>query len=68
MKKETVYLKLERDIKTLTYDVSVHNVAAISCNDTTLAEKIKCLKLFNLDVKKSKREIISVIKVIDMII
>lgn len=68
MKKETVYLKLERDVKAITYDVSVSSVAAVSCNDVALAAKIKTLKLFQLDVKKSKREIISVIKVIDVII
>lgn len=68
MKKETVYLKLERNVKAVTYDVAVNNVAAVSCNDAALAAKIKCMKLFNLDIKKSKREIISVIKVIDMII
>lgn len=68
MKKETVYLKLERDVKAITYDVSVNNVAAVSCNDAAMSAKIKTMKLFHLDVKKSKREIISVIKVIDMII
>ena len=68
MKKEMVYLKLGRDVKVTTYDVSVSNVAAVSCNDATLAAKIKSIKLFNLDVKKSKREIVSVIKVIDTII
>lgn len=68
MKKETVYLKLERDVKVANYDVTIHDVAGISCNDNTLAAKIKCIKLFRIDVKKSKREIISVIKVVDSII
>ncbi len=68
MKKETVYLKLERDIKVVNYDVTVNDVAGISCNDNTLAAKIKCIKLFQINTKKSKREIISVIKVVDSII
>lgn len=68
MKKETVYLKLERDVKVVTYDVTINDVAGISCTDNTLTAKIKCIKLFHMDVKKSKREIISVIKVVDSII
>ena len=68
MKKETVYLKLERDVKVATYDVTINDVAGISCTDNTLTAKIKCIKLFRIDVEKSKREIISVIKVVDSII
>ncbi len=68
MKKETVYLKLERDVKVINYDVMLSDVAAISCNDNTLAAKIKCIKLFQIHAEKSKREIISVIKVVDSII
>ena len=68
MKKETVYLKLERDVKVVNYNVTISDVAGISCTDQTLMAKIKCIKLFQIDVKKSKREIISVIKVVDSII
>lgn len=68
MKKETVYLKLERDVKVSNYDVTIRDVAGISCNDNTLAAKIKCIKLFQINAEKSKREIISVIKVVDCII
>lgn len=68
MKKETVYLKLERDVKVINYDVMLSDVAGISCNDNTLAAKIKCIKLFRINTEKSKREIISVIKVVDSII
>lgn len=68
MKKETVYLKLERDIKVVNYDVTVNDVAGISCNDNTLAAKIKSIKLFRMNTEKSKREIVSVIKVVDNII
>lgn len=68
MKKETVYLKLDRDVKVMNFDVSVSDVAGISCSDNTLAAKIKCIKLFHINKEKSKREIISVIKVVDSII
>lgn len=68
MKRETVYLKLERDVKVINYDVMLSDVAGISCNDNTLAAKIKCIKLFRINTEKSKREIISVIKVVDSII
>lgn len=68
MKKEIVYLKLERDVKVVNYDVMISDVAGISCNDNTLAAKIKCIKLFRVNTEKSKREIISVIKVVDSII
>lgn len=68
MNRETVYLKLERDVKVINYDVMISDVAGISCNDNTLAAKIKCIKLFRINTEKSKREIISVIKVVDSII
>lgn len=68
MKKETVYLKLERDVKVINYDVTINDVASVSCANQTLTAKIKCMKLFQINVKKSKREIISVIKVVDCII
>lgn len=68
MKKETVYLKLERDVKVMNFDVYVSDVAGISCSDNTLAAKLKCIKLFRINKEKSKREIISVIKVVDSMI
>lgn len=68
MKKETVYIKLERDVKVLNYQVSIKDVADISSNDSTLSAKIKTIKLFQIQAEKSKREIVSVIKVVDAIL
>lgn len=68
MKKETVYLKLEQDVKVPIYQVTVGDVASVTCCDNVLAAKIKVLHLFTMNVEKSKRQIISVSKVIDMII
>lgn len=68
MKKETVYLRLEQDVKVPSYQVSIKDVAAVACSDATIAAKVKTLHLFTLNVKESKRQIISVTKVIEDIL
>lgn len=68
MKKETIYLKLEQDVKVPVYQVTVGDVAAVACSDATMSAKIKVLRLFTMNVKESKRQIISVTKVIDEIL
>lgn len=50
------------------YQVMVGDVAGVACSDATMAAKLKVLRLFTLNVKESKRQIISVTKVIDIIL
>lgn len=68
MKKETVYIKLERDVKVQNFKVSIRDVAGISSSDPTLTAKIKDISLFHIRKEKSKREIISVVSVVDAIL
>lgn len=68
MKKETVYIKLKRDVKVFNYQVLIKDVADISSSDNTLSAKIKTIKLFQIQIKNTKREIVSVIKVVDTIL
>lgn len=50
------------------YQVTVGDVAGVACSDATMAAKLKVLRLFTLNIKESKRQIISVTKVIDTIL
>lgn len=68
MKRETVYVKLKRDVKVFNYQVAIRDVADISSSDNTLSAKIKTIKLFQIQIEKTKREIVSVIKVVDAIL
>ena len=68
MKKETVYMKLERDVKVKNYQVAIRDVASVSSSDATLTAKIKGISLFHIKVEKSKCEIISVVSVVDAIL
>ena len=68
MKKETVYLKMDQDVKVPIYQVTVGDVASVTCSDGILAAKIKVLRLFTMNVEESKRQIISISKVIDTIL
>lgn len=68
MKKTTVYLKMDQDVKVPIYQVTVGDVAAVTCSDGILAAKIKVMRLFTMNVEESKRQIISISKVIDTIL
>ena len=68
MKREIVYIKLERDVKVKNHQVTLRDIAGVSSNDATLTAKIKNIFLFRIKEDKSKREIVSIVKVVDAIL
>ena len=43
MKREIVYIKLERDVKVKNHQVTLRDIAGVSSNDATVTAKIKKL-------------------------
>ena len=67
MKKETLYLKCDRYITTSNLDVRLRDVGKLVCTNEAIASKLKTMLLFRITPQKKEREIISVLKIIEMI-
>ena len=63
----TIYLKAEQNIEVQTTEVCVKDIATLTCADSHVLEKAKSLKLWTFGVGESKRQVISVLKVIEEI-
>lgn len=67
MKRETLYLKCDRYITTSNLEVRLRDVGKLVCTDETMGNKLKTMLLFRITPQKKEREIISVLKIIEMI-
>ncbi len=63
----TIYLKVEQNVEVQKPEVSVKDIAALSCADAHVLAKAKSLKLWKFQEGESKRQVISVLKVIEEI-
>lgn len=63
----TIYLKVEQNVEMQTPEVCVKDIATLTCTDTHVLAKAKSLKLWTFQEGKSKRQVISVLKVIEEI-
>lgn len=67
VKKETLYLKCDRYITTTNLDVRLRDVGKLVCTNEAIGSKLKTMLLFRITPQKKEREIISVLKIIEMI-
>lgn len=67
MSEETLYLKAERSVEVTVDDVFVKDVAKVYCADPHITAKIKAIKLHRFGETEQKRQIFSVLKLIEMI-
>ncbi len=67
MKKETLYLKCDRYITISNLDVRLKDVGKLVCTNETIGSKLKTMLLFRITPQKKEREVISVLKIIEMI-
>lgn len=67
MQKETVYIKLEKDVEVQTDDVYLKDLGKIYCENDCIVNKCKTLKVTKVPQKGENKKVISVMKVIELI-
>lgn len=67
MQKETLYVKAERNIEVEKEQVCLSDMAKLTCTDETILAKAKALKVYKFRENGPKREVISIVKIIEML-
>lgn len=63
----TVYLKAEQNIEIQAEDVYVKDIGRLTCSDENLLAKVKTIKLHHFGKEDERRQVISILKVIEEI-
>lgn len=63
----TIYIKAEQNVEMQSEDVYVKDVAKLTCNDEHILAKVKAIKLHRFKKGEPKRQVISLMKVIEEI-
>lgn len=63
----TVYLKAEQNVELQSADVYVKDIGKVSCSDEHILAKVKAIKLYHFKEGSEKRQVISILKVIEEI-
>ncbi len=64
---QTVYIKLNKSVRVDNEDVCVSDVASVYCEDKHMCAKIKSLRVLKFSDDKSRRYVVSVLKIIELI-
>ncbi len=67
MQKETLYLKLERNVELEKTDVELKDLGKAYCRDQALLNKIKTVKVFKMKPEDGGRKVVSVMRLIEML-
>ena len=62
-----IYLKAEQNAEVIEPQVSVKDIASIYCSDKNVSAKAKAVKVHHFHENEQKRQVISVLKVIELI-
>ncbi|MBQ8597613.1 MAG: stage V sporulation protein AA [Lachnospiraceae bacterium] len=62
-----IYLKAEQNAEVMEPQVCVKDIASVYCQDKNICAKVKSLKVHRFHEKSRKREVLSVLKVIELI-
>ena len=63
----TIYIKAEQNVEMQTEDVYVKDVAKLICSDEHILAKVKAVKLHHFKENEPKRQVISLLKIIEEI-
>lgn len=63
----TIYLKAEQNVEVQTPEVCVKDIATLTCSDSHILAKAKSLRLWKFQKGERRRQVISVLKVIEEI-
>ncbi len=64
---EIVYIKAERNVEVMEDDVLFKDMAKVYCADSHVAAKVKSLKVHRFSNEEQKRQVFSILKLIEMI-
>lgn len=67
MANAVLYLKAEQNAEVMDAHVCVKDIASVYCADKTVCAKAKSLKIYQFHEKEKKRQVISILKVIELI-
>ncbi len=62
-----LYLKAQQNAEVMNEHVCVKDIASVYCADKTICAKAKSLKIHQFSAKEKKRQVISILKVIELI-
>lgn len=62
-----LYLKAEQNAEVMEDHVCVKDIASLYCGDSNICAKAKSLKVYQFNEKNRKRQVISILKVIELI-
>ena len=63
----TIYINAEQNVELQSEDVYVKDIAKLTCSDPHILAKVKAIKLHSFKQDESKRQVISLLKVIEEI-
>lgn len=63
----TIYLNAEQNVEMQSADVYVKDIAKLTCSDNNILAKVKAIKLYRFKENEPKRQVISLLKVIEEI-
>lgn len=63
----TIYIKAEQNVEMQSADVYVKDIAKLACSDAQVLAKVKAIKLHHFKKDEPKRQVISLLKVIEEI-
>ena len=67
MSSKVLYLKAEQNAEVMQAQVCVKDIASVYCSDRSVTSKVKALKIYQFQEEKRKRQVISVLRVIELI-
>lgn len=67
MQKETLYIKLERNVEVQTPDVRLKDLGKLYCRDQNLLSRIKTAKIWKFKPEDAGRKVICVMKLIELL-
>lgn len=67
MAKETLYLKLDRNVEIRGEDVRIGDLGTLCCRDETLLKRIRALQVTRMGPEDGGRKVISVMKLIELL-
>lgn len=65
--KATIYIKAEQNVEMQSEDVHVKDIAKLACSDEQILAKVKAVKLHHFKEGEPKRQVISLLRVIEEI-
>ena len=67
MSSKVLYLKAEQNAEVMQAQVCVKDIASVYCSDRSIISKVKALKIYQFQEEKRKRQVISILRVIELI-